>query len=143
MASSYNVVSYSDICPLCTFCMSPPRVGLLVTYLKKWHGIEVLLHNINYHTHIFTAASQMWLLARLLPIMIGSRVTEDSECWANFVLLLDIADLLLAPESSEDEASLLSAMISDHHKEFVRLYPAASVTPKFHYLVHMPRLITE
>jgi len=95
--------------------MSPPRVGLLVTYLKKWHGIEVLLHNINYHTHIFTAASQMWLLARLLPIMIGLRVTEDSECWANFVLLLDI-DLLLAPESSEDEASLLSAMISDHHK---------------------------
>lgn len=91
----------------------------------------------------FPKASQMWLLARLLPIMIGSRVTDDNECWANFVLLLDIADLLLAPESYEDEAGLLSAMISDHHQEFIRLYPSASITPKFHYLVHMPRLITE
>ena len=70
-------------------------------------------------------------------------MADDNECWANFMLLLDIADLLLAPESSEDEASLLSAMISDHHKEFVRLYPSASITPKCHYLVHMPRLITE
>ena len=83
----------------------------------------------------------MWLLARLLPIMIGSRVTDDNECWANFVLLLDIGDLLLEPKSCEDEAGLLSAMISDHH-QFIHLYPSASITPKFHYLVHMPRLIT-
>ena len=73
--------------------------------------------------------------------MIGSRVTDDNECWAKFVLLLDIADLLLAPESCEDEAGLLSAMISDYHQEFIHLYPSASITPKFHYLVHMPQLI--
>lgn len=85
----------------------------------------------------------MWLLARLLPLAIGAKVSGDNEWWANFILLLEIADFLLAPESSEDEASLLSAMISDHHKEFVLLYPSASVTPKFHYLLHMPRLITE
>jgi len=75
--------------------------------------------------------------------MIGSRVADDDERWTNFLLMLDITDLLLAPESSEDEVSLLSTMISDHHQEFVRLYPSASITPKFHYLVHMPRLITE
>ena len=91
---------------------------------------------------LFNLASQMWLLARLLPIIIGAKVSDD-EWWANFILLLDIADYLLAPESSEDEASLLSTMISDHHEEFIRIYPSASVTPKFHYLVHMPRLITE
>ena len=55
---------------------------------------------------LFNLASQMWLLARLLPIIIGAKVSDD-EWWANFILLLDIAEYLLAPESSEDEASLL------------------------------------
>lgn len=95
---------------------------------------------VHYSTNI---ASQMWLLARLLPLMIGSKVPDDDEHWINFLLLLDIADVLMAPESSEDEVSLLSTMISDHHQEFIRLYPSSSITPKFHYLVHMPRLITE
>jgi len=30
--------------------------------------------------------------------MIGSRVADDDERWTNFLLMLDITDLLLAPE---------------------------------------------
>lgn len=93
--------------------------------------------------NLISIASQVWLLVRLLPIIIGTEVSNDNEWWANFVLQLDIADFLLAPESSEDEASLLSTMMSDHHEEFIRIYPSASITLKFHYLVHMPRLTSE
>uniref|UniRef100_A0A1X7V576 C2H2-type domain-containing protein n=1 Tax=Amphimedon queenslandica TaxID=400682 RepID=A0A1X7V576_AMPQE len=32
-------------------------------------------------------------------------------------------------------------LIEDHHEEFVRLYPFVAVTPKMHYMVHMPRLM--
>lgn len=88
-------------------------------------------------------ASQMWLLAQLLPLMIRSKVADDDEWWANFTFLLEIMDLLLAPESCSEQVGLLSVLISDHHQEFVRLYPSASITPKMHYLIHMPRLITE
>ena len=62
---------------------------------------------------------------------------DDERCTL-FLLLLDIADVFLAPEISQDEVSLLLTMISDQ-----KFYPSASVTPKFHYLVHMPRLITD
>ncbi len=82
----------------------------------------------------------MWLLGRLLPIMVGDKVPVGDDQWLNYLDLLTIVDLLLAPELSEDDIALLSA---DHHHEFVKLYPDASVTPKMHYLTHMPRLILE
>ena len=85
-------------------------------------------------------ASQMWLLGRLLPQMVGHLVPTNDECWLNVLDLLEIVDRLLAPELTEDETVTLSSMIADHHHEFKHLYPRASITPKFHCMVHMPRL---
>ncbi len=83
----------------------------------------------------------MALLGRLLPFMVGEHVPVGDEFWANYLLLLQVVDLLMAPEISEDEVALLDMMIREHHTTFVDLYPEESVTPKLHYLVHMPRLI--
>ena len=91
---------------------------------------------------MYTAA-QMWLLGRLLPQMVGYLVPTNDEYWVNFLDLLEIVDRLLAPELTEDETVTLSSTIADHHHEFKLLYPCASITPKFHYMVHMPRLILE
>lgn len=85
----------------------------------------------------------MWLLGRILPLIIGDKVPDDDEKWLNFLLLMEIVDLLFCPRISEDSASYLAALISDHHNEFVELYPTESVIPKMHYMVHMPRLILE
>ena len=73
--------------------------------------------------------------------MVGVKIPVGDEFWLNYLDLLSILDLLLAPELTEDDASHLSVLIRDHHQEFVTLYPHASVTPKMHYLIHMPRLI--
>ena len=73
--------------------------------------------------------------------MVGDKVPAGDDFWLNYMDLLNIVDLLLAPELTEDDVAHLSVLIEDHHLEFVRLYPHASVTPKMHYLIHMPRLI--
>ena len=66
---------------------------------------------------------------------------SENSCWRRVLAeLLSILDLLLAQELTEDDSSHLSVLIRDHHQEFVTLYPHASVTPKMHYLIHMPRL---
>ena len=83
----------------------------------------------------------MWTLGRLIPIMIGEHVPQDDEYWQNYLLMLQITDLLMSPEISEDEVAYLKVLITDHFTEFVRLYPESSVLPKMHYLVHTPRLI--
>ena len=74
-------------------------------------------------------------------MMVGHKVPEDDDYFQNFLDLLAILDLLLAPEITEDLVAHLSVLISDHHQQFKELYPHASIIPKMHYLVHTPRLI--
>ena len=92
---------------------------------------------------LFFTASQMWLLGRTLPAMIGHLVPEDDEHWQNLMLLLHIVGYLLAPRLVPDEADYLQMLIDDHHSAYKTLYPDETIPPKFHYMVHMPRLIKE
>lgn len=89
----------------------------------------------------FILAAQMALLARLLPFMTAHKIPEDDRFWVNFLLLLNIADLLMAPQITHDEVAYLQLLVQEHHEEFVALYPEEVVTPKMHYMVHMPDLI--
>ncbi len=45
----------------------------------------------------------MWLLGRLLPIMVGDKVPVGDDQWLD---LLTIVDILLAPELSDDDIAL-------------------------------------
>ena len=88
-------------------------------------------------------AAQMWLLARILPIIVGDYVPNDDDRWENFLLLMDIVDRLFCPKITEDDAMYVKWLISDHHKEFVRLYPDSSVIPKMHFMIHTPHLMLQ
>lgn len=89
----------------------------------------------------FIAASQMWLLGRLLPAMVGGLIPESDKKWKNYMLLLRIVGYIFSPKVTSDEADYLAILIEEHHNTFRVLYPDKSVTPKFHYMVHMARLI--
>ena len=85
----------------------------------------------------------MWLLARILPLLVGDCVPDDDERWENFLTLMEIVDRLFCPRLTEDDATYLRWLISDHHNDFVSLYPDMSVIPKMHFMIHMPRLIVQ
>ena len=63
---------------------------------------------------VFLIAAQMWLLGRVIPYLIGGSVPEGDVNWKNYLQLLEIVDLLLAPEISEDEVGELGILISQH-----------------------------
>lgn len=86
-------------------------------------------------------ASQTWTLGRLLPLMVGDKVPEDDTHWHHYLQTLQITDYVLAPEIHCDEVALLKVLLTDHHNTFAEIYPDASVIPKMHYLLHVPRLI--
>ena len=92
------------------------------------------------HMHL---ASQMWLFGRLLPQMIGQWIPRENEHWLSFLLLLEIVDILFAPDVTAGDISLLSVLVQDHHNDFVIVYPSASVTPKFHFLIHMAKIMRQ
>ena len=85
----------------------------------------------------------MYILGRLLPLLMGKFIPKEDTRWENYLVLLHITDYLLAPSIHPDEVAHLKALIEDHHSTFAKLYPEASVIPKMHYMVHMPRLILQ
>ena len=50
-------------------------------------------------------------------------------------------DILFAPKIKKEDCSYLESLISDHHHTLKLLYPTLHITPKLHYLIHLPRQI--
>ena len=90
---------------------------------------------------MYATASQTWTLGHLLPLMIGSYVPEDDPHWRHYSSLLEILRYALAPQILPEEVAWLNILITTFLTEFIDLYPDASVKPKMHYMVHIPRLI--
>ena len=87
------------------------------------------------------SASQMWLLARVFPLLVGDLVPRDDKNWLCFLKLLKISEICVAPVLSEGSAAFVELLIEEHHSEFKRLYPNDSITPKMHFMVHFSRQI--
>jgi hypothetical protein len=74
----------------------------------------------------------------MLPLLIGTNVTEHEPHWDNFLLMLCITDYIFGPVVSEGIIPYLKSLIQEHHEAFCDLYPHAPIIPKHHYIVHLP-----
>ena len=83
----------------------------------------------------------MWMLALMLPLLIGDLVPEDCEYWALYNLLLRICSIVVSWELSPDMTSYLFVLIEEYHTQFKALYGEATIILKMHYMVHYPRHI--
>ena len=90
----------------------------------------------------FTAASETWTLACLLPLLIGDLVPKDNEHWHLHLILLQITEIVMAPRTTVSLAAHVRQLIAEHHSMFKTLYPDRPLTPKCHYMVHIPKWIT-
>lgn len=88
--------------------------------------------------HLLFAASQMWCLGRLLPLMLGEDVPLGDQHWECFLLMLTIVDYVFAPVISNDDIPYLKDLIQEHHEMFREVYPLCPVIPKMHYMIHLP-----
>jgi len=79
----------------------------------------------------------MWLLGRMLPLMVGRYVPEDDLHWKSYLDLLRILTLATAVEVTQETISLMSMLVENYLTRYNTLYPN-SMTPKLHYLVHLP-----
>ena len=82
----------------------------------------------------------MWLLGRLIPYMFAEDVPESDQYWRNYLQMLEILDLLMAPEITVDEVRYLGVIINAYLTAFVELYTSSSIIPKHHFMIHMARL---
>lgn len=80
----------------------------------------------------------MWCLGRFLPIIIGDKIPEDYPYWENYIAHLEIINEVFAPIVDEDRLEYLAMLIEDFLQGFRTLYPNRLLTPKMHYLLHIP-----
>ena len=62
-------------------------------------------HILSLHGFI---AIQSWALCQLIPIMVERFIPDGDEHWANYSLMLEITDYLMAPQLCEDDIGYLN-----------------------------------
>ena len=85
------------------------------------------------------SASQMWLLMRIFPLLVGDLIPREDSHWQCFLKLMCICDIATAPSISTDTVAYLELLIEEHHSEFCNLYGNDLIIPKMHFMVHYPR----
>ena len=86
-------------------------------------------------------ASQMWELVNIFPFIVANDMPPDDDHHNCFMLLSDNATIMFSPVVAKDQIPLLKLMIKEYLEQFSTLYPHCPLTPKCHYLVHIPTLI--
>ena len=87
-------------------------------------------------------ASSSWLLARVLPLLIGDIIPLGDEAWHCYQLLLKIVDICTAQYCNVDSIAHLHTLIEEHHFLFKATYELP-LLPKQHFMVHYPRQILQ
>ena len=72
--------------------------------------------------------------------MVGRYIPDEDPHWMCFMELLRILVLSTAVEVTEDTISDLAMVIEGYLFQYNKLYPD-SMTPKTHYLLHLPEQI--
>ena len=85
----------------------------------------------------------MMTLVRLIPFILGPYVDEDDDHWECFRLFWAMCDLLCTYEVHQDDPQHLGWIIQTYLEIYTMLYPDDNVTPKMHYLVHLPGQMAE
>ncbi|XP_026283724.2 uncharacterized protein LOC113210112 [Frankliniella occidentalis] len=111
-------------------------------------------------SHLITglrqSASQMLSLALCIPFHLKKTLDDLEnleeeerhddmldleERLQNFVCLVQVTMGLLAFELTAEDLSKIRSMIQTHHETFIVHYPEFDVTPKFHFVIHIPEQI--
>ena len=107
-------------------------------YSEKDKPLPILSTTLKSDKKIRASASQMLLLVRTMPFLIGDKISENEDHWICFMLLRKIFDVVLSPVITENFCSSLKLLIKEHHLKFVHLYGASSYIAKMHFLIHYP-----
>ncbi len=83
----------------------------------------------------------MWELINIFPFVMANEMSQDDNHHKCFMLLNDISTIVFSEVIAKDQVSLLKLMIKEYLENFSSLYPHCPLTPKCHYLVHLPTLI--
>ena len=89
-------------------------------------------------------AAQSRLFLRLLPFFLSSLVCNTCDPVYKLITeLSELVQLLFSPVISLKTIALLKILISEHLENFKKVFPEVNITPKQHYMLHLPSTIKD
>lgn len=85
------------------------------------------------------SSGQILVLLRILPFVL--RGVEDNTYVHLIHELIEIVHIVFAPVLTIATVSRLKSLIETHMKHWRDLFPGHNITPKQHYLIHLPSQI--
>ncbi|CAH0388421.1 unnamed protein product [Bemisia tabaci] len=85
------------------------------------------------------SASEMLVIIRYLPLIIGEFIPRNNRIWELFLLFRECTDLIFAPSLQRECVDLLKTLIEEHHSLYREL-TRRPLTFKQHMMTHYPNL---
>jgi len=117
--------------------------GFPYSYLDKFNKPERIERKHILDKKLKQTSASILTLCYIMPFLIGEKVREDDEMWKNFVRIAQITILATSPYADLDTVGQLDQLVSSHHYKFQEIYPTESITPKFHYCLHLANQIKQ
>lgn len=92
------------------------------------------------NSHLKMSARQMITFVHYFTLIIGDLINENDEVWLLYLNLLSINDILLSYSIPHENIAILKQKIFELNSEYIRLFND-SLKPKFHILIHYPKII--
>lgn len=89
---------------------------------------------------LIMSASEMLAFTAYFGILVGDLVPETELVWKFYIMDLQILDILLERQFSDQLIEYLDVLIKEHHREFQLLFNE-NLKPKYHFLLHYPDMI--
>lgn len=89
---------------------------------------------------IIMSAAEMLCLTRNFAFIIGDLVPDDNIVWKFYLVVLELVDILTSTTFTKSTLEYLTSLIEDHNETYMNL-SKQHLKPKFHFLIHYPRII--
>ena len=78
---------------------------------------------------------------RLLPFFIAPFVDTNNEYYTFLMELIQIFQIVMSPVITIDTIQQSKQLIAEHLTKFTKLFSDKNISPKQHYLIHIPTMI--
>lgn len=90
--------------------------------------------------HIIMSASEMQCFVINFRLIVGQLIPEENNVWLLYLKLLEISEILLLTDHTNESVQNLKILIEEHHQMYLSIFQE-DLKPKFHFLVHYPNII--
>lgn len=82
-------------------------------------------------------AAQNWCMLRLLPLLIGEKLSDaDQEVWQLYLLLKKIVELVCCKFITHAQIAYMQVLVEDYLDRRTAAFPEENLRPKHHYMLH-------